>query len=91
MTRLEQAMRDATMDLMEEHGFVCDSQINERNCFDWAFKVFDAVPGTSIGGHNIDGEGQSFIVAEGRCYDCETPDGAAHWWELRSFQRMFRC
>lgn len=84
------ALQTATREIMEEKGLSTVAQINEHNCFDWAFKVFNLVPGSLIGGHRIDGEGQSYIIYKDRCYEAETPEGARYWWELRAFKRMFK-
>jgi hypothetical protein len=84
MTRQE-AMERATREVMDENGFTVAWEINEHDCFNWASKVFNLLPGSAIGGHRIDDEGQSYIVYQGLCYDAETPDGVACWWNLRSF------
>lgn len=85
---IQEAMKQATREIMKEKGLTEPAQINDYDCFNWAFKVFNLLPGTAIGGHRIDGEGQSFIIHEGRCYDSETPEGADHWTRLGSFVRM---
>ena len=87
---LKEAMEKATREIMEENHFLHRFQSNEHDCFNWALKIFNYVPGTAIGGHRIDDEGQSYIIYEGRCYDAETHEGALYWWELRSFRRMIR-
>jgi hypothetical protein len=79
---IQEAMKQATVELMEEKGFHEVMEINEHDCFNWAFKVFNLLPGSAIGGHRIDGEGQSYIILPGICYDAETPDGVACWWNL---------
>jgi hypothetical protein len=84
---LQDAMTQATREICDEYGITPD-RINEHNCFDWAFKVFNLVPGTMIGGHRIDGEGQSYIEYGGLCYDSECPEGRTDWWNLPTFRRM---
>ena len=86
---LPEAMQTATAEVLKEEGLTSVEQINSHNCFNWAFRVFNLVPGTKICGHNIDGEGQSFIEYQGRFYDAEYPSGVSRWWLLPSFQRMF--
>ena len=83
-TKLQQAMRDATKFFRP----LTPRQINEHDCFNWAFRVYNRVPGTKIVGHNIDGEGQSCIEYQGRFYDSETPKGKRNWWELPTYRRM---
>lgn len=85
-----QAMDRATTEIMQEKGLTRVSQINNFDCFNWALKVFDYAPGSYIGGHRLDEEGQSFILWQGKCYDSETPEGVDEWWMLRSFQRMMK-
>lgn len=85
---LQEAMQQATAEVIDERDLEDAAQINEYDCFNWAFKVFNLVPGTQIGGHRIDGEGQSYIVHRGRFYDSESPDGVSYCWQLPSIQRM---
>lgn len=87
---ITEAMTQATFEVMAIPGINIVSQINDNNCFTWALKVFNMMPGSAIGGHRIDDEGQSYIIYGGLCYDAETPDGEKNWWDLKSFQRMFR-
>jgi hypothetical protein len=86
---LQEAMQQATREIMQEKNLCCVAEINDNDCFNWAFKVFNLKPGTAIGGHRIDDEGQSFIIYDGVCYDAETPNGVGDWWCLGSFRRMF--
>jgi hypothetical protein len=65
-------------------------KINERDCFNFASIVFNLIPGSKIGGHNIDGEGQSYIEYDGRCYDSECPQGTDHWTKLPTFKGMLK-
>jgi hypothetical protein len=85
---LYEAMATATQEIMREKGLATVTQINDNDCFNWAFKVFNMVPGTAIGGHRIDDEGQSYIIYRGMCYDAETPAGCVYWCNLMSFKRM---
>jgi hypothetical protein len=85
---LDEAMATATQEIMREKGLATVTQINDNDCFNWALKVFNMVPGTAIGGHRIDDDGQSYIIYRGMCYDAETPDGRRHWSNLKSFTRM---
>lgn len=85
---IREAMRRATQDVMEEEGLSAIADINEHDCFNWAFRVFNLLPGTAIGGHQIDGEGQSYIIYKGLCYDAETPEGKLFWRNLKPFSRM---
>lgn len=87
---IEEAMEQATCEVMAIPGINTVRQINDNNCFTWAVKVFNLLPGSAIGGHRIDGEGQSYIIYEGVCYDAETPEGRLHWWDLTPFRRMIR-
>jgi hypothetical protein len=87
---LQEAMAQATSEILREKGLVSVRQINDHDCFNWAVKVFNLFPGTAIGGHRIDNEGQSYIIYEGVCYDAETPDGTGDWWNLTSFRRMIQ-
>lgn len=84
---IQEAMTQATAEIMAEKGLRFVTEINDNDCFNWACKVFNLVPGSAIGGHNIDGEGQSYIIYD-LCYDAETPQGVNHWTELTSFKRM---
>jgi hypothetical protein len=85
---IQEAMTQATAEIMAEKGLRFVNEINDNDCFNWACKVFNFVPGSMIGGHNIDGEGQSYIYYQFRYYDAETPRGVGNWCDLLSFQRM---
>jgi hypothetical protein len=87
---IQEAMEQATREIMQEKNLRCVAEINDNDCFNWAFKVFNLKPGTTIGGHRIDDEGQSFIIYDGVCYDAETPEGRMHWWDLTPFRRIIR-
>lgn len=62
-------------------------QINDGRCNDWAWFVWNRMPGTLIGGHRIDAEGHAYIFYRGRYYDAETPKGVKQWWQLPWFRR----
>lgn len=87
---IAEAMKQATEEILIEKDLVSPRQINDYDCFNWAFKVFNLLPGTAIGGHRIDDEGQSYIIYEGRCYDSECPEGKLNWWNLPTFKRMIK-
>jgi hypothetical protein len=88
MMTIQEAMATATAEVMAEHNLSSARAINDNNCFDWAFKVFNLLPGSLIGGQRVYEEGQSYIVWEGLCYDSETPNGERYWWQLTTFRRM---
>ena len=82
---IQEAMRRALSELGMK-----PRQVNEHDCFNFASIVFNLIPGSKIGGHNIDGEGQSYIEYDGLCYDSECPAGVDHWTKLPTFQRMLK-
>jgi hypothetical protein len=85
---IQEAMEQATAEAIAEFKLDSARAINDNHCFDWAYKVFNLLPGSAIGGQRIDGEGQSYIIWQGMCYDSETPNGTVNWWELTTFRRM---
>jgi hypothetical protein len=63
-------------------------EINSGLCFEWAKIVFNLVEGSKIAGHNINGNGHSYIEYKTVCYDAEAPQGVSYWRDLPFFQRV---
>lgn len=89
LSRFQYAIKLATAKVVVEKNLQNIEQINDHDCFNWAFLVFNMIPGSMIGGQRINGEGQSYVVYRGKCYDAETPKGVRNWRNLKSFKRLF--
>jgi hypothetical protein len=63
-------------------------EINSGKCFDWAAIVFDLVEGSKIAGHNVAGNGHTYVEIDGRCYDAECYEGVDDWLDLPFFKRV---